>query len=128
MKKNSSILLLTFSSLIIFLFACEKGGPGGSGYIKGQCIHHTTIVPWDTIGIKYNATQLPGVTQQDYDAITHADSTGHFSFGPLKKGNYYLYGWGYDSTRAVGVTGGQAVKLTSNSDVDNMILYITEGD
>jgi hypothetical protein len=127
LKKNLHILIFVLGA-IASMYACEKGGPGGSGSISGICYHHSRVIPNDSVAIKYGAKNLPGVTPADYDKMIMADSTGHFKFGPLTKGNYYLYGWGFDTALGRAVTGGIPVTLNSNSDNVTIDLPITERD
>jgi hypothetical protein len=46
----------------------------------------------------------------------------------LKKGNYYIYGVGFDSTINQVVTGGLNVKITKKDEMAEVTLPVTEGD
>lgn len=45
--------------------------------------------------IKFKAREFPGSDTNTYDAKVRADAAGNFSF-KCYKGDYYLYGYGYD--------------------------------
>src|SRR5579862_5036897 len=111
--KNLFYLLLIVTALN--LIACSKAGPGGNATIEGLCMHHSRVIPNDTVYIKYNATNLPGVDPSNYDNHVYADASGHYKFSGYKTGNYYLYGVGWDTAIGLGnpVTGGVGVKVTS---------------
>jgi hypothetical protein len=123
--------LVLFVIPVAFICSCVKAGLGGNGTISGICCHHRIAIPFDSVAIKYNAVNLPGITPSDYDNMIIADSTGHFIFKGLKKGNYYLYAWGFDTSKQwnTTVTAGIPVKLGSNSafvGVDT--IPVNEGD
>jgi hypothetical protein len=61
--------------------------------------------------IKFNAQEFPGSLVSDYDASVIADPLGNYKIEGLQKGDYYLYGFGIDSTLNETVKGGIYVKL-----------------
>lgn len=101
---------------LIILFAiaftsCHKEGTGGKSSVSGTVRHHAAAIPACVIYIKYGATEFPGTDVSKYDAHTTADASAHYEFTGLQKGNYYLYGVGYDAAGPYPVTGGIGIKL-----------------
>jgi hypothetical protein len=87
----------------LFGISCKKsddtstGGKGGNGILKVTPRHHTRPIDSCTIYIKYNAVDAPanGV----YDDSAKCVQEGGLpvaTFTSLKKGNYYLFGYGWD--------------------------------
>lgn len=102
---------------LLFLFASCKnndnpqpdtgGGKGGNGVLLVTPRHHGRAIDSATIYIKYNATDAP--TDGKYDDSARCVPVSGIpvaTFSGLKKGNYYLYGYGWDPT----LTPPQAVK------------------
>ena len=104
-------LLLSF---IIFCTACHKEGTGGKSGVSGTVRHHAAPIPACVVYIKYGATEFPGTDVSKYDAHVTADANAHYEFTGLQKGNYYLYGVGYDPAGPYPVTGGIGIKLKKN--------------
>lgn len=113
MKKISfPISILFFCALTVV--ACKKEGPGGKSSVSGLVKHHTTPIPNAIVYIKYGAIEFPGADVNQYDASVPADGNSHYEFSGLEKGNYYLYGVGYDSIVMQTVVGGVGVRLKKN--------------
>ena len=98
----------------ILTFSCTKEGSGGKSSVSGSVRHHETLIPNSTVYIKYNATEFPGTDIGKYDASVTTGADAQYQFKDLRKGDYYLYGVGYDNAGAYIVTGGIAVKLKYN--------------
>lgn len=96
---------------ILLLAACKKDGTGGKSSIKGYVAHHSVKIPNATVYIKYGATDFPGADVSVYNASVQADATGYYEINNLLKGNYYVYGVGYDPNISENVYGGLPVKL-----------------
>ncbi len=92
--KTRNILLLPLL-LAFFSFSCKKNQLGGKSTISGTVSHHSKIIPYATVFIKYNAKEFPGKDTTVYDAKVRADAAGKYSL-KCYKGDYYLYGYGYD--------------------------------
>jgi hypothetical protein len=105
----SILLSLTFSS-------CHKEGTGGHSSVSGNVKHHTKLIPNAIVYIKYGATEFPGTDVSKYDDHITSDTNAHYEFKDLRKGDYYLYGVGWDGSGATGfpVTGGVGIKLKYN--------------
>jgi len=116
--KNLKQLITTILVvLIIFVSSCKKEGTGGKSSIKGRVMHHIDAIPAATIYIKYGAIDFPGTNVSTYDAQVTADAQGAYKFEGLQKGDYYLYGIGYDTAVVDDVMGGVAVKVRKNEDI-----------
>lgn len=107
------LLLCSFLTLTLFLTSCKKDpGPGGDTTIATIVKHHEKTIPGATIYIKYGATEFPGESPSNYDNSRTADKAGHTHFEELKKGDYYFYAVGYDSTISEIVKGGVHYEVT----------------
>jgi hypothetical protein len=113
MKARKHILVLCLLSISLLFTSCHKEGAGGKASITGSVKHHSVVIPNAVVYIKYGATEFPGTTLSDYDDQVTADANGHYEFSSLYKGNYYLYGVGYDPSYGL-VTGGISVDLNKN--------------
>src|SRR5579862_3457413 len=111
----SMILLIGFTS-------CDKPGPGGQATIEGLVMHHSRVIPNDTVYIKYNAIQEPGTSPSNYDNHVYADSSGHYKFTGMEDGNYYLYGIGFDDSIYQKVIGG--IPITVNSESQDLVVNV----
>lgn len=112
MKLHLKILSIILISLF-FITSCKEG-TGGKSKINGYTKHHSLAIPNCVVYIKYGATDFPGENTANYDASVTADVTGHFEFTGLRKGDYYLYGLGYDTSISEVVKGGIGVKVKYN--------------
>ncbi len=124
MKKLSLLILV-----ISFIYtSCTKPGLGGEAEIHIDAKHHSVLIPYTTVYIKYDAKDFPGDDLSKYDASITTDAMAHGHFHDLKKGNYYIYGVGFDSTINQAVTGGMKVKISKKDEMVDVTLQITEGD
>lgn len=124
MKKISYFALLTF--FILITISCSKEGPGGKAVIKGTVKHHSTPIPGATVYIKYGSTESPGTDINYYDANVTADAQANYSFPDLKKGDYYLFGVGFDSAAVQTVTGGLPVQIKKKTETVEVTVPVTE--
>lgn len=114
-------ILFNFITILFFSFSsCKKEGPGGKSSVSGNVKHHQELIPNAVVYIKYGAKEFPGGDISLYDDKVTSDTNAHFEFKELQKGDYYLYGVGYDFTGSYTVTGGVGVTLKRNksSEVD----------
>lgn len=91
--------------------SCKKEGTGGKATITGIARHHSTPIANAVIYIKYGATEFPGPDPSSYDLSVTADANGKYEFSGMNKGDYYLYGIGYDPAPAAIVSGGTSVSI-----------------
>lgn len=119
MKTTAFFLLLSIS--IFSVYSCKKEGPGGKSTIKGVVKHHSLAIPNATVYIKYGAREFPGETISNYDSQVTADASGNYEFTNLVKGDYYLYGYGYDASIMQDVKGGVGVNVKKNKTVETNV-------
>lgn len=107
--------LLLIPSLLLLLFtACKQEGLDGESIVTGTTAHHSNPIPHTTVYLKFGATELPSTDPADYDHNVQADANGVYTIANLTKGEYYLYGIGYDSSIHQAVTGGIAFEIGKN--------------
>lgn len=111
---NKSKFIITICFLMMITLSCHKEGIGGKSYINGTVKHHTKPIPYAVVYIKYGATEFPGTDVTAYDDHTTSDVNGNYEYTNLRKGNYYLYGVGYDNAIALPVTGGIPITVYYN--------------
>lgn len=108
-------ILFCFFTILFFSFSsCKKEGPGGKSSVSGNVKHHQELIPSAIVYIKYGATEFPGGDISIYDDKVTSDTNAHFEFKDLEKGDYYLYGVGYDFTGSYNVVGGVGIELKRN--------------
>ena len=133
---NKKYVLIGLSTILI-LFSCTKEddeiinvptpGKGGHAAITGHVKHHDDAIPNAMVYIKYGTLDLPGTSPGDYDDSTKASaSDAHYSFDQLQKGNYYVFGIGYDSTCTCVVFGGVSVIISSSTEQVETNVPVTE--
>jgi hypothetical protein len=120
-------ILYAFSlAALILISACGKEGPGGKATIKGYVMHHSDPIPGAVVYIKYGVSESPGTDVTYYDASVNADTSAYFEFTNLKKGDYYLFGVGFDPAITETVSGGVPVKISSKSETVETNVPVTE--
>jgi hypothetical protein len=113
MRNIFSVLVLATSLTIV---SCHKEGEGGKASVSGTVMHHTTPISASVVYIKYGESEFPGPDVSQYDAQVTADANGRYEFSSLYKGDYFLYGVGYDNNVGEIVSGGVAVEIKKNKD------------
>jgi hypothetical protein len=122
MKSISSIVLLVAATLVI---SCKKDpGPGGDTTIAALVKHHDRAIPGATVYVKYGAKEFPGDSPSNYDASEVADVEGHTHFEDLKRGDYFFYAVGYDSSLTKTVKGGVHYEITKKDAGDHVDLNV----
>lgn len=109
--------LLILALVIGAFISCKKNQLGGKSIIKGTVLHHSRFIAGARVFIKFNATESPGNDTTKYDAKVVADEAGNYTI-KCYKGNYYLYGYGYDDQLRLPVFGGVPVKVRTNETVN----------
>ena len=110
----------------ILLVSCGKEGPGGKGAIHGMVKHHSAAIPGAVVYIKYGATESPGSNVTYYDASVTADAQANYQFPDLKRGDYYLFAVGFDSTIAQPVFGGIPVEIKTKTETAEADVPVVE--
>ena len=120
--KNTFKYIAIICLATVFAFtisSCKKEGTGGKSKVSGKVKHHTKLIPNAIVYIKYGATEFPGADVSAYDDQVTADTNAHFEFDELQKGDYYLYGVGYDDAISESVVGGVGIKLRRNESIES---------
>ena len=122
--------VLLGATLLLAVAGCKKdddpvlppasvGGKGGSGTLRVTPRHHGKQIDSCTVFIKYNAVDKPANGVYD-DSVKCIKSGGIpvATFTSLKKGNYYLFGYGWDPELSppAHVRGGYAYPLSVEND------------
>lgn len=129
MKKviSGTLLLSTLLLLSVFLYTgCTKEGPRGKAAINGMVLHHNDPIPGAVVYINYGATEFPGTDITQYHASVTADQNAYFEFPDLKKGDYYLFAVGFDSSIVETVFGGVPVKIKSKTETVTVNIPVVE--
>lgn len=126
MKKLHIFLFLPLLGLMLSLNSCTREGFGGDARIAGGVAHHGLRIPEAVVYIKFNAKELPGTLATDFDGSVVADAQGNFAFENLKKGDYYLFSVGYDSSISAVVRGGLSVRIEEKDQSLATNLAVTE--
>lgn len=107
-----TISLLFFGTLLValFFFSCKKNQLGGKATISGKVAHHSKPIGNARVFIKFNAKEFPGEDTTLYNTKVWADADGNYSI-KCYKGDYYLYGYGFDFEINKVVVGGIPVHI-----------------
>jgi hypothetical protein len=126
--KMTRIVYLCLGLGCLALFSCKKNQLGGKSVISGKVIHHAKAIPHAMVFIKFNAREFPGTDTTLYDEKVRADAAGKYTIS-CYKGDYYLYGFGYDYAIAppYEVVGGVPVHIRNKEHLD-VDVAVTEGD
>lgn len=106
----------------------QNAGTGGNNTVIATVKHHGLIIPNATVYIKYNATEFPGENPNLYDDYKTAGKDGKVKFEGLKRGDYYFFGKGFDTTINQIVIGGIPVQLLQKAGEKLIDIPVTEGD
>ena len=105
--------VICFSISVLLLAACKRNEPivpdsagkGGDATLKVIPKHHGVTIDSCTVYIKYN-TQDAATSYDDSVKCIPDNGVSTAIFSGLKKGNYYLYGKGWDASINLEVKGG----------------------
>lgn len=120
----ATLVLLTLNS-------CERkedniAGKGGNATLKVTPQHHGDDIDSCTIFLKYNAQDLPSSYDEQIDCVME-NGKPVATFSNLKKGEYYVYGSGWDPDINQAVVGGIPYVITEEKEL-NITVPVTEGD
>jgi len=104
--------------------SCKKNQLNGSATISGRVMHHSKPIPFSRVFIKFDAREFPGADTTKYDAHVQSDANANYSI-KVYKGDYFLYGVGYDPGIQRVVIGGIPVHIRNNETV-NTDVPVTE--
>lgn len=118
------LFLLAFS---FFISSCTKEGLGGDNTVIAYPKHHNTPIKGATVYVKFDAIDFPGAASSNYDATFIGEpNEDHVHIEELKKGDYYFYAVGFDSTIMQTVVGGLHVDLKDKSGETTVDIAVTE--
>jgi hypothetical protein len=115
LKINKAAFAIFLAVVLLLFTSCHKPGTGGHSSVSGNVKHHSKLIPNAIVYIKYGATEFPGTDVSKYDASITSDTNAHYEFKDLRKGDYYLYGVGWDNSVMQQVAGGIGIKLKYNN-------------
>lgn len=101
-------------------------GKGGNATLRVTPRHHGLAIDSCTIYIKYNSSEL-SATFDDSVQCVQIDGKPVGTFSGLKKGNYYIYGKGWDPYIIQSVAGGIPYTITEEQAWD-IAVPVTESD
>ncbi len=131
MKHTLIIAAVALGSITMIFAACKKepkAGKGGNAVLKITPRHHGKNIDSCTIYIRYNTKDLPSDGRYDDSAAcVQEDGKPIATFSNLKKGDYYLYGSGWDPSIAEKVVGGTPYTI-SEENLQYYNISVTEGD
>lgn len=137
------VLLSVILFSCIFLAACEKEGPleKEKDCIAGLTGEFTLVIRLrhenhllvnlknyrDTVYLKFNSSELPGMDSLDYDAVYIGDYPGDsVVINNLSCGKYYIFATGMESIHQVRVFGGIPYEIKKNSGRRNIVIPVSE--
>ena len=107
-------------------------GEGGQVTIVAFPKHHGMFIVSDSLYrdsafVKFNATNSPGTSASAYDMIV-AGKAGedHVHIEGLKRGKYFIFMTGYDSSISQRVTGGIPYEISQKSGEIDLDVPVTE--
>ena len=128
--KNTVKIILIASIVTFTLAACRKAGPGGKVKVAAFPKHHNKSIPGAMVYIKYGTKNFPGEDVSKYDDKGMAEvmpgEDPHVHFEDLRKGDYYLYSVGYDSSIARPVKGGVSFTISKKDGEMDVDVPVTE--
>lgn len=118
---SKGIALLSMSAMLMFT-ACERddkqtvtvGGKGGNATLKVTPQHHGDNIDSCTIYIKYNAQDKPSTYDEEVKCVME-NGRPVATFTNLNKGNYYIFGKGWDPGIEQEVEGGIPYTITEET-------------
>ena len=121
MNKNIRFIYLALLLLTVSFYSCDPDDPGlgGESSVSGKVVHHDDPIPNALVFIKFGAKEFPGSDSTVYDLSVIADQNGDYSITGLKKGDYYLYGTGFDAAINQAVFGGIPISLGKKEDLSS---------
>ncbi|MCB0698758.1 MAG: hypothetical protein H6551_00540 [Chitinophagales bacterium] len=132
MKYIFHSLLLVGTLALLSTSSCKKkeneavAGKGGSAVLKVSPKHHSDYIDSCTIFLKYNAQDKPSSYDEQVVCVQE-NGKPVATFTGLKKGNYYVYGDGWDPDIEQKVVGGIPYTVSEEKTYD-INVPVTEGD
>lgn len=131
MRNLLTTITLAAVAVMFTLSSCEReedemAGKGGSATLKVTPQHHGENIDSCTIFLKYNATDLPSSYDEEVICVQEGRKPVA-TFSSLKKGQYYIYGDGWDPDINQAVVGGIPFQVEEERTYE-ITVPVTEGD
>lgn len=132
MRHVISAITLSAVLVVLTLSSCERkddtniAGKGGMAVLKVTPQHHGTNIDSCTIFLKYNSKELPSSFDEEIKCVME-NGKPVATFNELKKGDYYVYGKGWDPDISQQVVGGIPYTI-SDEQTYTINIPVTEGD
>ncbi len=115
----------------VTLYSCERkedevAGKGGNATLKVTPQHHADNIDSCTVFLKYNAQDMPGSYDEEVKCVLE-NGIPVATFSGLKKGDYYVYGRGWDPDIEQVVVGGTPYKITEETTYNINVPVTEEG-
>lgn len=123
------IIFFTITCLLLFTISCKRkttGGIGGNATLKIFPKHHNLPIDSCTIYIKFNSSELPANGNYDMEEkVIKVGNESYATLSGLKKGYYYIYGYGWDPSISENVKGGIPYRIKEETEI-SITLPVTE--
>ena len=90
------LLVLSLAAIVAVASSCRKAGKGGKAQLNIHVFNGNSNVPYAFVKIKFGAKDFPGAGAS-YDETVQLDYRGQISVNELRRGDYYIYSFTYDS-------------------------------
>lgn len=130
MKQIGMKLSLVALVATMFFTACERkestpvAGKGGNATLKVTPQHHGDDIDSCTIFLKYNVLDKPSAYDEEVKCVME-NGKPVATFSNLHKGNYYVFGRGWDPEIEQNVEGGIPYTITEDKTI-NITVPVTE--
>lgn len=119
-------LFFGLAAMAAFASCKPDAGLGGTAQIQMTVKHHDELIPGAQIFIQYGSKLSPGASPSAYDDVVTAGVDAMATFAELEKGDYYLFGRGYDSSIQDSVFGGIPISIKKKGDIVVTDIPVTE--
>ncbi len=133
-RKTGILWVLSFTAWFFVSCGKDKAGLGGEVTLILYPEHHAKPIysqpgyP-DSAFIKFNVSEFPGDSPGLYDAVRVGNTGENFvRVSGLKKGKYFIYMAGWDTTISQRVVGGIPYEIMQSSGELTARIPVTEGD
>jgi len=107
----------------------DSAGTGGNTTFVVAPQHHGKPIDSCTVYLKYNTMDAPGTGTSNYDIsakVMMVNGEPVATFPGMKKGQYYVFGSGYDPAISQGVIGGIPYKIEQDGGTVKITLPVSE--
>ena len=124
---------ILLASVVALTFSCcrpkddEVAGKGGNASLKVTPQHHGDNIDSCTVFLKYNVQDMPTDGYDEEIICVMENGKPVATFTGLKKGDYYVYGRGWDPDIEQVVVGGTPYKITEDRTYDINVPVTEEG-